>query len=82
MKKSRMIGSLIFCILGFDIVMLITGFVRELITYGTINNKIVDMNLLVSGAGKPFGGFIFLGLFCGLYRKIRSLFVHPERSAV
>jgi len=74
MKKAEMIVSLIFCILGFDIVMLVTGFLRELFAYGTINSKIVDVNTLIGGLSQPFGGFIFLGLMCGVYRWGRSLF--------
>lgn len=72
MKRVRMIVSLIFYILGFDAVMLITSFLRELIAHGTIYDRVVDTDTLISGFGMPFGGFIFLGLFCGLYRKIRS----------
>ena len=74
MKKADMIVSLFFCILGFDAVMLITGLLRELLAYGTINNRIVDINTLIDGLSKPFGGFIFLGLMCGAYRWIRSFF--------
>lgn len=73
MKKREMIGSLIFYIIGFDAVILLTGFVRELFAYGTIYNRVADMNTLISGLGQPFGGFIFLGLLCGIYRKIRSM---------
>lgn len=73
MKKLDMIISLVFCIIGFDAVMLITGVVRELFAYGTINNRIVDVNTLISGLSQPFGGFVFLGLMCGAYRFIRSI---------
>ena len=72
MKRTTMIGSLVFYIIGFDAVMIITAFIRELFAYGTINGKLVDADTLIGGLGLPFGGFIFLGLFCGLYRKIRS----------
>ncbi|MCD7891659.1 MAG: electron transport complex subunit E [Ruminococcus sp.] len=72
MKKGRMIGSLVFHILGFDTVMLITGLVREILAYGTINGQMVDIDTLMSGLAQPFGGFIFLGILCGIYRKIRS----------
>jgi electron transport complex protein RnfE len=72
MPRRDMVISLIFCILGFDLVMLITGFLRELFAYGTINNHIVDMNTLTDGLSKPFGGFIFLGLMCGFYRFVRN----------
>lgn len=73
MKKTDMIISLISCIVGFDIVMLLTGFLRELFAYGTINSRIVDVNTLIGGLSQPFGGFIFLGLMCGAYRFIRGL---------
>lgn len=72
MKKLRMIPALIFYILGFDAVMLVTAFIRELIAYGTINSRIVDVYTTVSGLALPFGGFIFLGIMCGLYRAVRS----------
>lgn len=73
MKKKDMIISLIFSILGFDTVMIITGFLREIFAYGTINNRIVDVNTLIDGISKPFGGFIFLGLMCGAYRCIKNM---------
>ena len=72
MKKMRMIPSLIFYILGFDVVMLITAVIRELLAYGTINSRVVDIDTLISGLGQPFGGFIFLGLMCGIYRSLRA----------
>ena len=53
MKRSKMIASLTFYILGFDAVMFF-------------------IDPTVGGLGMPFGGFILLGLLCGLYRKIRS----------
>ena len=70
MKRAEMAVSLIFYIIGFDLVMLLTGFLRELFAYGTINSKIVDVNTLISGLSQPFGGFIFLGLMCGVYRAV------------
>ena len=73
MKKLDMIISLIFSIMGFDIVMLITGILRELLAYGTINSRIVDINTLTKGVAQPFGGFIILGLMCGVYRFFRAM---------
>lgn len=72
MKRGKMVASLFFYILGFDAVMLITGFLRELFAFGTIRGKIVDIDTLISGLSQPFGGFIFLGLMCGVYRRIRA----------
>lgn len=81
MGRLRMEASLVFYILGFDAVMLITAFIRELLAYGTINSKMADADTLISGLGEPFGGFIFLGLMCGLYRRIRSA-VRREKDEV
>ncbi|MBQ8961151.1 MAG: electron transport complex subunit E [Ruminococcus sp.] len=74
MKRLKMIPALLFYVAGFDAVILITAFIRELLAYGTINNRMVDADTLISGLGQPFGGFIFLGLLCGAYRAVRSLF--------
>jgi electron transport complex protein RnfE len=72
MNRTEMAGTLVSYILGFDAVMLITGFVRELFAYGTINGKLVDSETLIIGLSKPFGGFIFLGVLCGIYRAVRA----------
>lgn len=81
MPRGRMTVSLIFYILGFDAVMLVTAFIRELFAYGTINSRMADVDTLISGLGEPFGGFIFLGLMCGIYRWIRSLASRDKKSA-
>ncbi len=80
MKKMRMIPSLIFYILGFDIVMLLTAVIRELLAYGTINSRVADLDTLISGLGMPFGGFIFLGLMCGAYRRLRAVFMRRSEE--
>lgn len=72
MKRGAMTGSLVFYILGFDAVMAVIAFIRELLSSGTVNGRLVDADTLISGLGQPFGGFIFLGLCCGVYRKLRS----------
>jgi len=38
------------------------------------------VNTLISGLSQPFGGFIFLGLMCGVYRFIRSLVSKDHRQ--
>lgn len=81
MGRLRMTASLFFYILGFDAVMLITALVRELLAYGTINSRIADVDMLISGLKEPFGGFILLGLMCGLYRKLRSVMSRGGSSA-
>lgn len=72
MKKGRMIASVVFCLIGFDAVILLTAFIREFFAYGTVFGRVADISTLVSGLGQPFGGFIFLGIMCGIYRFIRA----------
>ena len=74
MKRGRMIISLFFYILGFDVVMLIISLIREILAYGTVCGRVMDADILISGVGMPFGGFILLGIMCGIYRKLRSVF--------
>lgn len=78
MTKGKMTVSLILHILGFDAVMLMIAAVRELLAYGTFCGRIVDADILISGAGAPFGGFILLGVFCGLYRGISNAMRHDD----
>ncbi len=68
--KGKMIISLICHILGFDAVMLLISAIRELLAYGTLCGRIVDADIVISGVGMPFGGFILLGIACGIYRSI------------
>lgn len=68
--KGKMIVSLIRHILGFDVVMLAISAIRELLAYGTFFGRIVDADIIISGLGLPFGGFIILGIACGIYRYI------------
>lgn len=72
LKKTHMTALLATYIAGFDIVMVITALIRELLAYGTVNSMITDFPVNISGFSQPFGGFICLGLLCGIYRKIKG----------
>ena len=50
--------------------MLVISAIRELIAYGTFCGRVVDADIVISGLGLPFGGFIILGIACGIYRCI------------
>ncbi len=80
MPRTKMFFSLLFYVVGFDIVMLLTGFIRELFAYGTINGRVADVDMPVFGLSQPFGGFIFLGLMCGAYRWIRKLLTREKKE--
>ena len=73
MKKFGMLKSLVFYIIGFNAAILLIGAIREIIGYGTVNGYILSTEGFISGVSQPFGGFVILGLLCGIYRKIRSM---------
>ena len=50
---------------------LIFAFFRELISTGSIGDRIFGIPLTFSAFKLPFGGFILLGLFAALFRKIK-----------
>lgn len=69
-NKGKMILDIIFSILGYDIAVLLTGFVREIISTGEINGNILAVPITLSGLSYPYGGFILLGIMAALLRGI------------
>ncbi|NLP26892.1 MAG: electron transport complex subunit E [Clostridiales bacterium] len=72
-SKPKMLCSVIFYILGFDIVVMIFSFIREMISFGTVNGNIVGISLSTESLSKPFGGFILFGLFMAMFRFIMNI---------
>lgn len=69
-NKGNMILDILFSVLGYDIVVLIFGFVREIISTGEFNGKIIAMPMIFSGFSETYGGFLLLGIFAALFRGI------------
>ena len=72
-KKSRMVLDLILGIIGYDIVVLIFGLIREIISTGEINENVITLPMLFKAFYQPFGGFILLGIFAAALRGILLL---------
>ncbi len=70
MRKSIMLRTLFFHILGFCLPAILVGLIREILAYGTIYGRPVDMPLLLQGIASPWAGFILLGLLCALHRVL------------
>lgn len=68
--KSKMFADVIFSILGYDIIVMLFGFVRELISTGSIGSNKAGMPIIFSGVAMPFGGFLLLGIFAAVFRTI------------
>ena len=72
-NKSRMLIDIIFSIIGYDIVVLMFGFIREIISTGEFNGHIVAMPAVFSGFSYVYGGFILLSIFAALFRAVLLL---------
>ncbi len=77
MKRHIMFPTLLFYCLGFCVVAIGIGMVRELISLGTIYGNIVDMPLLLKGFSGTWGGFLLIGLSSALHRV---LFAHVREE--
>lgn len=72
-KKSRMFLDLFFGILGYDVVVLIFGMIREIFSTGEIGGKTINLPIIFRAFEYPFGGFILLGVFSAFLRGILLL---------
>ena len=61
--------------LGTALVLLFTGFVRGLLSVGTIGDFVVFKEAPVSGLSMPFGGFIMLGFSAAFLKWFISTFL-------
>ena len=69
--KGKMVIDVCSFIIGFDLVILIFAFIREVFGKGEISGQILGIPLTVPALVYPFGGFILLGLLAALFRKIQ-----------
>lgn len=72
-SKGRMVLELLFGIIGYDIVVLLFGLVREIISTGEINGNVITLPMLFKAFDHPFGGFILLAFFAAALRGILLL---------
>lgn len=71
--KERMIADLLMHILGFDLVIILLGFIREVFATGAINGYILGIHFTFPILGATCGGFLLLGVTAGLFRRLRRL---------
>ena len=64
---------MLFRSLGFDIVIVIVGFLREVFGTGSIGGKLLGIPLTFSILKYPCGAFILIGLLAAFLRKIQQI---------
>ncbi len=70
LRRRVMVPVLVFHAAGFCAAAMLVGVIRELIAFGTIYGRVVDMPLLMQGFAAPWAGFVLLGVLCALHRVI------------
>ena len=68
MKRSRMIADIISHIIGYDIIIILLGYFRELFSLGGIGNQLYGVSLNIPGLAAPYAGFILIGLLAAAVR--------------
>lgn len=68
-SKLKMMIDVIFFIIGFDVVCVLTGGFRELICFGTFAG-IQLFDFKIAALESPFGGFILVGIMAGTFRAL------------
>lgn len=69
-RKRVMVPMVFFHVLGFCLTAVLIGAVREILAYGTLCDQVVSMPLVLRGLRAPWAGFILLGIFSALHRKL------------
>lgn len=68
-SKLKMMIDVIFFIIGFDVVCVLTGGFRELICFGTFAG-IQLFDFKIAALESPFGGSILVGIMAGTFRAL------------
>ena len=69
--KFAMTIDVLSYILGFDLAIIVFSFFREILSTGSIGDRILGVPLTFPALTLPFGGFIFLGLMSALFKQIQ-----------
>ena len=72
LPKKKMLGKLVTYTLGFEVVILLTGVIRELLAYNTLWGNPVALPFTFSVMALPFGGFVLLGFLAAAVRRYRE----------
>lgn len=79
-SKGKMFIDILTTLAGYDIAVILIGFIRELLSTGGIGGKLYGIKYTFSGIGFPFGGFILIGLLAAAVRVISRFFRKKSRS--
>lgn len=72
-SKGKMFADILTTLAGYDIAVIIIGFLRELLSTGGIGGQLYGIKYTFPGLGYPFGGFLIVGLLAAAVRLISRL---------
>ncbi|MBR4092583.1 MAG: electron transport complex subunit E [Oscillospiraceae bacterium] len=73
LDKLRMLSEVFFYILGFDVVAIVVGVIREILATGAIGDKIIGIHFTLPFLSTTFGGFILIGILAAILKKIKLI---------
>ncbi len=73
LDKLRMLSEVFFYILGFDVVAIIVGVIREILATGAIGDTIIGIHFTLPFLSTTFGGFILIGVLAAVLKKIKLI---------
>lgn len=77
-SKGRMIFDLICYSLGFFVVIIVVGIIREFLGSGAFMGEPVKGMISVQAVLLPFSGFIIVGFLAALLKHVRNRLEHPK----
>lgn len=69
--RGRMILDVLSHVMGFFVVIVVVGAIREIVGYGTIMNQDLHLSSQLYVMVLPFGGFILLGFLAAAVQRFR-----------
>lgn len=69
-SKGHMMIDIIFSIIGYDLAVVLYGFIREILGRGTVWGTIIGMPVTFPALDTTFGGFMLLGAMAAITRVI------------
>lgn len=67
-NKIKMLIDIVFCIIGYDLAVLIIASLREIASTGAIGDNLLAFPVVLPALSQPFGGFLFLGVCIAIFR--------------
>lgn len=78
-EKPHMLFDLLCHVLGFYIVIVAVGAIREVFASGALAGNPIEIKFTIPALVMPFSGFIIVGFLAALVKRINHMLQHPKQ---